>query len=138
MKSGKQRREEIKAKRLGRLRATQAPNPYMPIKAVPLGAVAADPAQLAHNNTYGLLPSFYIDTPFVCRDCGAHEIWTAKQQKWWYEIAKGHIDTCAVRCRPCRLLERARVDEARRVSQAGMALKMDKKKSDENRNKNNN
>lgn len=137
MKSGKQRREEIKAKRLVRLRAAQAPNPYMPIKTVPLGAVAADPTQLAHNNTYGLLPSFYIDTPFVCKDCGAHEIWTAKQQKWWYEIAKGRIDTRAVRCRPCRLLERARVEEARRISQAGMALKIAKKNNDENRNKNN-
>lgn len=137
MKSGKQRREEIKAKRLVRLRAAQAPSPYMPVKTVPLGAVAVDPAQLAHNNTYGLLPSFYIDTPFVCKDCGAHEIWTAKQQKWWYEIAKGQIDSRAVRCRPCRLLERARVEEARRVSQAGMALKREKKKNDENRSKNN-
>ncbi len=137
MKSGKQRREEIKAKRLVRLSAARAPNPYMPIKTVPLGAVAVDPMQLAHNNTYGLLPSFYIDTPFVCRDCGAHEIWTAKQQKWWYEIAKGQIDTRAVRCRPCRLLERARVAEVRRVSQAGMALKIEKKKNDdENRSKN--
>lgn len=137
MKSGKQRREEIKAKRLVRLRAAQAPNPFMPTKTVPLGAVAVDPEQLAHNNTWGLLPSFYIDTPFVCKDCGAHEIWTAKQQKWWYEIAKGPIDSRAVRCRPCRLVERARVEDARRVSQAGMALKIEKKKSDESRNKNN-
>lgn len=136
MKSGKQRREEIRAKRLVRLRAAQAPNPFMPIKTVPLGAVAVDPAQLAHNNTYGLLPSFYIDTPFVCKDCGAHEIWTAKQQKWWYEIAKGPIDSRAVRCRPCRLVERARVEEARRASQAGMALKIAKKNNDdENRSK---
>ncbi|MES2947619.1 MAG: zinc-ribbon domain-containing protein [Pseudomonadota bacterium] len=134
MKSGKQRREEIKAKRLVRLRAAQAPNPYTPKRPLPVGAAVADPAQLAHNNTYGLLPSFYLDQPFVCKDCGAHEIWTAKQQKWWYEIAKGQIDTRAVRCRPCRLLERARVDEARRVSQAGMALKIEKmkKKNDEN------
>ena len=138
MKSGKQRREEIKAKRLVRLKAARSPNPFVPTKTVPLGAVAVDLAQLAHNNTYGLLPSFYIDTPFVCKDCGAHEIWTAKQQKWWYEIAKGQIDTRAVRCRPCRLLERARIEDARRVSQAGMALKIEKKKNGENRNTNNN
>ncbi len=138
MKSGKQRREEIKAKRLVRLSLSRAANPYMPATRIPLGAVAVDPAQLAHNNTWGLLPSFYIDSPFVCKDCGAHEIWTAKQQKWWYEIAKGQIDTRAVRCRPCRLLERARVEEARRVSQAGMALKIaTKKNNDENRSKNN-
>ncbi len=127
MKSGKQRREEIKTKRLQRLNAARTPSPCTPTKMVPSEAVAVDPAQLAHNTTWGLLPSFYIDTPFVCKDCGAHEIWTAKQQKWWYEIAKGRIDTRAVRCRPCRLLERARVEEARRVSQAGLALKMEKK-----------
>ena len=139
MKSGKQRREEIKTKRLARLRAAHAPNPYMPIKTVPLGAVAVDPTQLTHNNTYGLLPSLYIDTPFVCKDCGAHEIWTAKQQKWWYEIAKGRIDTRAARCRPCRLVERARVEEARHVSQAGMALKKEmKKNNDESRRPNHN
>lgn len=136
MKSGKQRREEIKAKRLVRLRAAQAPSPYMPVKTVPLGAVASDPEQLVHNNFCCSPPSFYIDTPFVCKDCGAHEIWTAKQQKWWYEIAKGPVDSRAVGCRPCRLLERARVEEARRVSQAGMALKIAKKNNDENRSKN--
>ena len=130
MKSGKQRREEIKARRLARLNAARTPNPWTPTKKVPSGAVAADPAQLAHNTTWSLLPSFYIDTPFVCKDCGAHEIWTAKQQKWWYEIAKGRIDTRAVRCRPCRLLERARVEEAQRVSQAGLALKMEKKNNE--------
>ncbi len=139
MKSGKQRREEIKTKRLARLRAAHAPNPYMPIKAVPLGAVVADPEQLVHNNFCCSPPSFYIDDPFVCKDCDAHEIWTAKQQKWWYEIAKGPIDSRAVRCRPCRLVERARVEEARRVSQAGMALKIEmKKNNDESRRPNHN
>jgi hypothetical protein len=130
MKSGKQRREEIKAKRLVRLSAARAPSPFTPTKSVPLGAVAVDLAQLAHNTTWSLLPSFYIDTPFVCQDCGAHEIWTAKQQKWWYEIAKGRIETRAVRCRPCRLLERARIVEARRVSQTGFALKIEKKNNE--------
>jgi hypothetical protein len=135
MKSGKQRREEIKAKRLVRLRVAQVPNPYMPTPTVPLGAVAVDPTQLAHNTTWGLLPSFYIDAPFVCKDCGSHEVWTAKQQKWWYEVAKGPIDSRAARCRPCRAIERARVEEARRVSQAGLALKIAKKNNNENRNK---
>lgn len=87
MKSRKQRREEIKVKRLLRLNVARASNPFMPTKRVPLGTMAADAAQLSHNNTYGLLPSLYVDIPFVCKDCRAQEIWTAKQQKWWYEIA---------------------------------------------------
>ena len=68
----------------------------------PPGAALADHRELAHINTYGELPAYYVDKPFVCRDCGAEEIWTARQQKWWYEVAKGHIDSTAVRCRPCR------------------------------------
>ena len=137
MKSGKQRREEIKAKRLARLRMAQGisaslPSGAMPDGTVPLGAVAADPAKLVHNAYFHQTPSFYLDRPFVCRDCGAHEVWTAKQQKWWYEIAKGPIDSIALRCRPCRSRQRARADEARRVSQAGMAKKTLEKQKHEN------
>jgi Probable zinc-ribbon domain len=113
MKSGKQRRDEIKARRRERAVLLHGLDCYAPLHKLPLGATAADPAQLAHNNTYGRLPQFYVDRPFTCRGCGVHEIWTAKQQKWWYEVAKGHIDSSAVRCRPCRVKERARVAEAR-------------------------
>ncbi|MEB3273959.1 MAG: zinc-ribbon domain containing protein [Prochlorothrix sp.] len=68
----------------------------------PERAVKADHSELAHNNTYGRLPEFYIDSPFICIDCGSQEVWTAKQQKWWYETAKGNINSKAVRCRMCR------------------------------------
>ncbi len=101
MKSNKQRRAEIKAARLKKAQK-QAGTLNTRFGPIPLHAMKADHAELAHNNTYGLLPLFYIDKPFVCRDCGSHEIWTAKQQKWWYEVAKGHIDSTAVRCRRCR------------------------------------
>ncbi|MFQ5937105.1 MAG: zinc-ribbon domain-containing protein [Acidiferrobacterales bacterium] len=71
-------------------------------KQPPPGAVMADPDKLTHINTYGTLPAYYVDRPFTGRDCGAEEIWTAEQQKWWYEEAKGHIYSTAVRCRRCR------------------------------------
>jgi hypothetical protein len=131
MKSGKQRREAIKAKRLERLRVARVASSTLPHGVMPLGAVAADPAQLVRNNFCCSSPSFYLDRPFVCTDCGLHQVWTAKQQKWWYEIAKGPIDSTAVRCRPCRLRERARRDEERRVSQVGMAKKILEKKKNE-------
>jgi hypothetical protein len=121
MKSNKQRRAEIKAARLARVaqasgKPTQAPMPGF--------AVAADKTLLASlNNTYGLLPDFYVDRLFTCRDCRTEEVWTAKQQKWWYEVAQGNINSQAVRCRPCRQLESARVEEARRVAQAGLQNK---------------
>ena len=78
---------------------------------LPPGAVPADHAQLNHNNTYSLLPIFYINTVFICRDCGKEELWTAENQKWWYEEAKGHIDSEAVRCRTCRDKRKALKDE---------------------------
>ena len=124
MKSGKQRREEIRTKRLERAAKLHGLDRHALVQTLPAGMVAADPTQLAHCNTYGLLPAFYIDRPFVCRDCGSEEVWTAKQQKWWYEVAKGHIDSFAVRCRACRAVEKARIEEATRVSRKGMELKM--------------
>lgn len=102
MKSGKQRRLEIKEKRRKKAQKNKALNVYSENTVMPKHAIKADHTQLGHNNTYGLLPLFYIDKDFICRDCGSHEIWTAKQQKWWYEKAKGHIDSTAVRCRRCR------------------------------------
>ena len=74
----------------------------MPGGTPPIGAVLADINKLAHINTYGDLPTYYVDYPFKCEDCGSKEIWTAEQQKWFYEEAKGHIWAVAVRCRPCR------------------------------------
>ena len=65
-------------------------------------AVPADSEQLGHINTYGDLPEYYIDQPFVCRQCGKREIWRARDQKWYYEEAKGHIDAKAVECHSCR------------------------------------
>jgi hypothetical protein len=52
-------------------------------------AVRADHSKLSHINTYGSLPAFYLDQPFTCRQCGKREIWRAKDQKWYYEEAKG-------------------------------------------------
>ena len=65
-------------------------------------SVSADPSKLAHINTYGALPEYYIDKPFTCRSCGKREIWKAADQKWYYEEAKGHIDATAVECHACR------------------------------------
>jgi hypothetical protein len=36
-----------------------------------------------------LIRGYYRDESFTCRDCGVVEVWTATQQKWWYEVAKG-------------------------------------------------
>ncbi len=69
-------------------------------------AIPSDMDKLAHINTYGSLPGYYIDQPFTCRKCGKHEIWKAKDQKWYYEEVKGHMDARAVECHDCRKQKR--------------------------------
>jgi hypothetical protein len=85
-------------------------------RVIPEGAIAADLAQHAKNNSYGP-PIYYVDQPFDCVDCGKSEVWTASQQKWYYEVAKGSIYGRAVRCRPCRKKHRERIENRRARSQ---------------------
>ena len=104
MKSGKQRRAEITRKR--QLRAAAAP-PAAPVPTPPPGAAErVDTAALAPYNSYGapefVQRGFYVDVPFTCADCGTDCVFTAAQQKWWYEVAKGQVYSRAKRCRACR------------------------------------
>lgn len=69
-------------------------------------AIVAEADKLGHINTYGALPEYYIDRPFLCRRCGRRQIWKARDQKWYYEVAGGHIDARAVECRECRKQKR--------------------------------
>ena len=126
MKSNKQKRLELEAKRQRRekkavavARQTRLPVPY--------GTVPVNPTALHPTNSYGepdfVTRGFYVDHPFTCKDCGKEEIWTATQQKWWYEVATGEVSSGAVRCRACRKRERDRKTEARRVHLEGVAKK---------------
>jgi len=86
---------------------------------------------MAPNNSYGapdfVRRGYYLDRPFRCAGCGREEIWTAAQQKWWYEVAKGYLYSGAKLCRPCRRREQARRSEARRVHLEGLTRKGRKK-----------
>ncbi|MHC5537893.1 zinc-ribbon domain-containing protein [Singulisphaera rosea] len=78
--------------------------------------VKVDVEALTPHNRYDR-PDFvesgsYVDKPFVCKSCGSSQIWSAMQQKWWYEVAKGDVFSTARLCRPCRQRERARRDES--------------------------
>jgi len=79
MKSNKQRRLEIKAKRRKRTE-TKNKDLYKTSYLKPLDSIEADQYELMHNHEYAFLPTFYLDKPFKCRDCGAIEIWKATSQ----------------------------------------------------------
>jgi hypothetical protein len=131
MKSGKQRRAELDAKRKAREAKAAAERAEADRAAAPAGGagrgVPVNRGALAPHTSYGE-PEFvtrgsYLDLPFVCVDCGWAEVWTAAQQKWWYEVAGGDVFTTARRCRACRRRERERAAEARQAQQEGLARK---------------
>ncbi|MDX2156326.1 MAG: zinc-ribbon domain containing protein [Hyphomicrobiaceae bacterium] len=125
MKSGRQRRNEILARRRTRSSIARrfSPAPWEETDRIPRGALLADPAKLVHDGTYGPRPRYYVDTPFACVDCGAAEVWSALDQKWWYEEAKGKLDSRANRCRECRRKRRMRRSQERRVHVEGLVAK---------------
>src|SRR4028119_727276 len=123
MKSNKQRRGELRFKRWKRaLKQGKYDRP-----APPANAVLCNPALLAPAASHSIADFFnrgyYQDKRFECVDCGKAEVWTASQQKWWYEVAKGDIQTTAIRCRSCRRKERERKNEARRIHLEGLERK---------------
>lgn len=130
MNSSKQRRQEIKAQRLAKrtLAKTAAQRAAEADRRRAMETeVQVEPTALAPDGSYGV-PDFvqrgyYLDLPFTCKECSKAEIWTAIQQKWWYEVVKGSVWTTALRCRPCRQRERERRNEARRVHLEGLARK---------------
>jgi Probable zinc-ribbon domain len=127
MKSGKQRRSEIKARRAAIKAKETEPHKTTANPPRPFGTVPVNEERLAPYKSYGapdyVYRGFYVDRPFTCGKCGKEEIWTATQQKWWYEVAKGYVYSAAKYCRPCRRKEQARRAEARRIHLDGLAKK---------------
>lgn len=70
---------------------------------MPEGAIAADLSKQVPNGSYDPPPRWYVDKDFVCVNCGSEETWTAEQQKWYYEAAKGTLYATAKRCHDCRM-----------------------------------
>ncbi|WP_182345208.1 MULTISPECIES: zinc-ribbon domain containing protein [Comamonas] len=105
MKSNKQRRHEIKQRRWARMEA-QREAALRP--AMPHGALAADVQrlELIHGAPFWL-PGYYVDISYRCCDCGAACVWTAQDQKWWYEQVQGSLYASASRCKDCRARHRA-------------------------------
>jgi hypothetical protein len=120
MKSNKQRRAEIKQLRLDRARRVQKLLSDGAGHSKPAGVEVADMQRLKQINNGYFLPTYYIDKGFACADCGSQEVWTAKQQKWWYETVGASIDSRAVRCLTCRRARRVRKQAALAVHGANL------------------
>jgi hypothetical protein len=136
LNSNKQKRSELKARKEAK-REKEALLAAAAAKEARVEALRAArargelPVESSRLNGAGYsysIPAFvergtYAPIEFTCKSCGKAEMWTAHQQKWWYETAKGDVFSTATMCRPCRSKERARRDEARRVHLEGVARK---------------
>jgi hypothetical protein len=129
MKSGKQRRAELDAKKNARAAKDAAAVRERHIA----GGTIVNKSALAPDGNYSVPDfverGFYVDKPFECIDCGKAEVWKAAQQKWWYEIAKGSVWTTARRCRPCRRKERERKEATRRAQVEGTARNLNRRRT---------
>jgi hypothetical protein len=133
MKSNKQKRAEISARKTAKrekeaMRAARATREEFLRAARLRGELPVEISKLSSKRYSYSIPAFvergtYAPIAFTCKACGKAETWTAKQQKWWYETAKGDVFATATMCHPCRRRERARREEARRVHLAGVARK---------------
>jgi hypothetical protein len=126
MKSNKQRRAEIMARReMNQYKNMRGPT----IVQRPSGAVAVCRENLAPNNSCGygyhdfVARGFYLPKQFRCKDCNVEQVWTERAQQFWYETCKGDIFTTAIRCRSCRAQERSRKEQVRATSLPGLLEK---------------
>lgn len=62
-------------------------------------AVRADIAK----QEYGVCPRhWYVDAGFCCMRCGTSFVFSAPEQRFWYEELKFHVDSLPKRCQECR------------------------------------
>ena len=90
----KRRREEKRIKKLSKEgRIVQGVE-------IPRGALPADPDSQNHGGGYAVKFS-YQDTDYVCAGCGKKNVWTAQQQKRYFEVQKGNIYNKPKWCHEC-------------------------------------
>jgi len=73
---------------------------------LPPGAVAGDVSKQVFYEWY--VPKyFYVNEARHCVQCGEQFTFTAKEQKYWYEVRKFNFRSIPIRCSKCRRLRRS-------------------------------
>jgi hypothetical protein len=67
---------------------------------IPQGALAADPDNQNHGGGYAA-KFYYKDIYYTCAGCGRKEVWSAAQQKRYFEVQKGNIYNKPKWCYEC-------------------------------------
>lgn len=69
---------------------------------LPPGAVRGDVRKQAFCGHCHFPKYFYLDRAMVCVQCGKQFVFSAREQKYWYETLKFNFHSVAVRCLQCR------------------------------------
>ena len=81
--------------------------PHFFFGAVRLDYGKAERADVEKQN-YTVCPRcWYVDATFVCRDCKAEFVFSASEQRFWYEDRQFYVDSLPRRCVGCRKMEQA-------------------------------
>ena len=86
------------------------------IPPLPAGAVQADPAKQVYGMGGPL--AFYKDVDRLCVQCGMSFVFSASEQKYWYETLGFIVYSTAIRCVTCRRRKRSEVALQRQLAQA--------------------
>ncbi len=87
---------------------------------LPPGAVRGDPRRQLF--CCDVPRYFYVDLARTCRSCGAPFVFSAREQRHWYETLGFRLDASAVRCLPCRRAFRRDRGLSRALADASRAL----------------
>ncbi|MBA3037821.1 MAG: hypothetical protein FP814_15185 [Desulfobacterium sp.] len=77
-------------------------NPSLPVGAVRGNVKSQSFCRMCHVPRY-----FFINEDKTCVQCGQDFVFSAKEQKYWFESLKFHFDSTAIRCPKCRKLRRS-------------------------------
>ncbi len=116
--SNKRKQQELKQHRVGKAERKAAQALQAGLRAGSI--IRVDKSKVFSNSVLPTIPEYYHDKWFTCKDCGEEDLWTAKQQRQWYEEQGGEIEAIAIRCKPCRQKEKLRKTEARKVHLEGL------------------
>jgi hypothetical protein len=96
---------------------------YLP--PLPAGAVRGDPRRQSFCAMCHVPRYFYVDQEKRCAQCGADFVFSATEQKFWYETLKFHFDSTAIRCAACRRRRRTESGLRERLARIRAALAAD-------------
>lgn len=90
---------------------------------LPKGAIRGDIRQQEFCGMCHVPKYYFVDIPRVCVQCRAPFVFSAREQKHWYETLKFNFDSIATRCLDCRRKRRSDQALRRQLAEAKAAAR---------------